>query len=388
MIDTEKVKGVIQLSRIEDAIEDIRNGKVIIVVDDEDRENEGDFVCAADKVTPEIINFMATHGRGLICCPITEEKAKSMKLQKMVNENTDLHQTAFTVSIDYKKEGCTTGISAYDRSTGIRALINPQTNPEDFARPGHIFPLIAKEGGVLKRTGHTEASVDLARLAGLQPAGVLVEILNPDGTMARLPQLMNIAKALDLHIISIKDLVAWRMSKESLIKKETEFEINTPFGNFNLVAFRDTTSSNVHIALTKGEWQEEDAILTRVHSCTKATEIVSLFSNDFGNGISESLKAIAQEGTGVFLLLVNKDISSDGVLDTLKLIQSQIAEKKEIDPFSVVNEGSVQRNLGIGAQILNYLGVRKIRLLTRNPKRRIGLLGYGLEIVENINLKQ
>ncbi len=384
MLEIQKGQEIIQLSSIEDAIEDIRNGKVVIVVDDEDRENEGDFVCAAEKITPEIINFMATHGRGLICCPITQERAQSLNLHKMVNENTDLHQTAFTVSIDYKKEGCTTGISAYDRSTGIRALINPETKPEDFARPGHIFPLIAKEGGVLKRTGHTEATVDLARLAGLEPAGVLVEILNPDGTMARLPQLVNIAKALDLHIISIKDLVAWRMDKESLIKKETEFEIDTPFGSFNLIAFRDNTSANVHIALSKGAWEEGEAILTRVHSCTKATEIVSLFAHDFGTGISDSLKKITEEGTGVFLLLVNEDNSEDAVLDTLKLIQSQLANKKQVNPFSVVNEGSVQRNLGIGAQILHSIGVRKIRLLTRSPKRRIGLLGYGLEIVENI----
>ncbi len=386
MIDLSKESATIQLSNIEDAIEDIKQGKVVIVVDDEDRENEGDFVCAAEKITPEIINFMATHGRGLICCPITEKRAEELQLSKMVNENTDLHQTAFTVSIDYKKEGCTTGISAYDRSTGIRALVNDDTKPEDFARPGHIFPLIAKEGGVLKRTGHTEATVDLARLAGFKPLGVLVEILNADGTMARLPQLINIAKALDLHIISIKDLIAWRMEKESLILKETEFEINTPFGPFNLIAFRDKTSSNVHIALAKGNWTEDEAVLTRVHSCTKATEIVSLFANDFGNGISESLKIISKEGTGVFVLLINEDNGEDAVLDTLKLIQSQLNAKQPIDPFSVVNDGSVQRNYGIGAQILHNIGVRKIRLLTRNPKRRIGLMGYGLEIVENINL--
>jgi len=386
MIDINTEKSTIQLDKIEDAIEDIRNGKIVIVVDDEDRENEGDFVCAAEKVTPEIINFMATHGRGLICCPITQKKAEDLQLQKMVNENTDLHQTAFTVSIDYKKEGCTTGISAYDRATGIRALVNPDTKPDDFARPGHIFPLIAKEGGVLKRTGHTEATVDLARLAGFAPLGVLVEILNADGTMARLPQLLTIAKALDLHIISIKDLVAWRMEKESLIQKETEFEINTPFGLFNLIAFRDKTSSHVHIALAKGSWTADEAVLTRVHSCTKATEIVSLIANDFGNGISESLKAIAKEGAGVFVLLVNEDKSEDAVLDTLNLIKTQLDDNSTINPFAVVNEGSVQRNFGIGAQILHNIGVRKIRLLTRNPKRRIGLMGYGLEIVENISL--
>ena len=379
-----KSDNILKLDKIEDAIEDIRLGKIVIVVDDEDRENEGDFICAAEKVSPEIINFMATHGRGLICCPITAEKAQALQLNKMVTENTDLHQTAFTVSIDYKKAGCTTGISAYDRATGIQAILNPETLAEDFARPGHIFPLIAEKGGVLKRTGHTEASIDLAKLAGLKPAGVLVEILNEDGTMARLPQLVEIAKKFELKIISIKDLVAYRISKESLISKVLEYPIHTPFGEFNLIAFKDDTSANTHIALTKGNWEASDSVLTRVHSCTQATEIVSLFANDFGNGISKSLHTIAEEGTGVFVLLINQDDSPDAVLETLYLIKNQIDNNKAIDPFKSVNEGTIQRNFGIGAQILRALGVSKIRLLTRNPKRRIGITGYGLEIVENV----
>jgi len=379
MLAMEKIK----LNSIEEAIEDIRLGKVIIVVDDEDRENEGDFICAAECVTPEIINFMATHGRGLICTPITAERAQRMDLQMMVSENTDMHGTAFTVSIDYKKKGCTTGISAYDRSTGIKALLDEETIATDFARPGHIFPLIASEGGVLKRTGHTEAAIDLAHLAGYKKAGVLVEILNQDGTMARLPQLVEIAKKFDLSIISIKDLIAWRMSKERLVQRDTSIELDTDFGKFELIAFKELSSDNVHLAIKKGDWETDEPILTRVHSSNNTGDLFGTLMSGYKNELPNTLSKIADEGKGVLLLLRHKD-SSQTIIDVINEMKTQQEKGRTLVPFPRVNSNSVQRNFGIGAQILHDLKIRKLRLLTNNPRKRIGLMGYGLEIVENI----
>lgn len=379
MLAMEKIK----LNSIEEAIEDIRLGKVIIVVDDEDRENEGDFICAAECITPEIINFMATHGRGLICTPITAERAQRMDLQMMVSENTDMHGTAFTVSIDYKKKGCTTGISAYDRATGIKALLDEDTIATDFARPGHIFPLIAAEGGVLKRTGHTEAAIDLADLAGYKKAGVLVEILNQDGTMARLPQLVEIAKKFDLSIISIKDLIAWRMSKERLVQRDTSIELDTDFGKFELIAFKELSSDNVHLAIKKGDWEIDEPILTRVHSSNNTGDLFGTLMSGYKNELPNTLSKIADEGKGVLLLLRHKD-SSQTIIDVINEMKAQQEKGRTLVPFPRVNSNSVQRNFGIGAQILHELKIRKLRLLTNNPRKRIGLMGYGLEIVENI----
>jgi len=373
----------IKLNSIDEAIEDIRNGKVIIVVDDEDRENEGDFICAAEKVTPEIINFMATHGRGLICTPITPERAEQLELQKMVSSNTALHETAFTVSIDLIGQGCTTGISAYDRSTGIKALVNPDTKASDFARPGHIFPLIAESGGVLRRTGHTEAAVDLARMAGLYPAGTLVEILNPDGTMARLPQLVDLASRFDLKIISIKDLVAFRMSNERLVQKEMEADFDTEFGKIKVIAYRETGSELTHLAFIKGEWTEDESVLTRVHSSTNTGDILGALLLGYGQELHKTLKIIETEGKGV-LLYLRQNEDKNTIFDTLTKMKEQKESGKKIDPRPERSKSTHQRDLGIGAQILNDLGIRKLRLLTNRPRKRVALVGYNLQIVENV----
>ncbi|HPK09929.1 MAG TPA: 3,4-dihydroxy-2-butanone-4-phosphate synthase [Saprospiraceae bacterium] len=371
----------IQLDSVEEAIEDIKNGKVIIVVDDEDRENEGDFVCAAEKVTPEIINFMSKFGRGLICTPIQSKRGTELGLQMMVNKNTDSLETAFTVSIDYLKSGCTTGISAYDRATGIKAMTQAGTKPEDFSRPGHIFPLIAKTGGVLKRTGHTEAAVDLAELAGLFPAGVLVEILNEDGTMARLPQLKVIAEHFDMKLISIQDLVAYRMKSERLIFKKTEFALPGQEG-FTLVAFEEKNEGLIHIALKYGEWSQDDPVLVRVHSSSNASDVLYTVSGSTKFDFREILNRIRREGKGV-LLLMRKSDREQNMLEAITDLQSKIQNKYvPKDRKNIVN--NAQKELGIGAQILYDLGVRKMKLLTRNPSRKIGVLGYGLEIVENV----
>jgi 3,4-dihydroxy 2-butanone 4-phosphate synthase/GTP cyclohydrolase II len=365
------------LDSIESAIEDIKNGKLVIVVDDEDRENEGDFVCAAEVISPEIINFMAKEGRGLICAPIEESRAAELGLNMMVNDNTSLHETAFTVSIDYLREGCTTGISAYDRATGIKALTNKETKPSDYARPGHIFPLKAKDGGVLRRTGHTEAAVDLARIAGLYPAGVLVEILNEDGTMARLPQLRTIADKFDLKIISIADLVEYRMRNERIISRIFETSIAAKKGNFKVIAFRQETTSDVHLAVVKGSWNEEDEVMVRVHSSTETGDILGLLFNAYGETVSKSLDLINQEGSGVLLFMRHGEKG-----DLLNCLQ-KIGEEGDLRQLQRRGD---QRDFGIGAQILRDLGVRKIKLITRSQRKRIGLLGYGLEIVENISL--
>ncbi len=373
----------IKLNSIEEAIKDIKDGKVIIVVDDEDRENEGDFICAAELITPEIINFMATFGRGLICTPITNERANELNLQKMVSSNTALHETAFTVSIDLIGKGCSTGISAYDRATGIKALVEKETKALDFARPGHIFPLIAEDGGVLRRTGHTEAAVDLARMAGLYPAGTLVEILNPDGTMARLPQLLKMAKAHDLKIISIKDLVAFRMNNERLVHKELEVEFNTDFGPFTVIAYKENGSNLTHLVFKKGEWNEDDAVLTRVHSSTNTGDILGALLLGYGQELHKTLKMIQGEGRGVLIYLRQSE-DHNTILDTLKNMKSQKENGRNIDPRPEISKSNHQRDLGIGAQILNDLGIRHLRLLTNRPRKRIALMGYDLEIVENV----
>lgn len=375
-----------QLNTIEEAIEDIRNGKVIIVVDDEDRENEGDFICAAEVITPEIINFMATHGRGLICAPIDERRADELDLPMMVTSNTALHETAFTVSIDLVGYGCSTGISAYDRATGIKKLTELSTKSSDYARPGHIFPLRAKQGGVLRRTGHTEAAIDLAKLAGFYPAGVLVEILNPDGTMARIPELCALAQKHDLKIITIKDLVAFRMRNERLIKKELELEMDTPHGLFKITAYEQITTGDIHLAVTKGDWTTADPVLVRVQSGSEMAEIFGTMFEDYGDILKQAISAIGAEEKGVLLYMrhVEKD-SSVSLLKHLRNYKHQKENGHEQPSIKDQREEMLQRDFGVGAQILRDLGVGKMRLLTNSPKKRIGLLGYGLEIVENVS---
>ncbi|MFK8101438.1 MAG: 3,4-dihydroxy-2-butanone-4-phosphate synthase [Saprospiraceae bacterium] len=370
------------LNTIEEALEDIKAGKVIIVVDDEDRENEGDFICAAECVTPEIINFMATYGRGLICTPLEEHRADELNLPMMVTDNTSFHETAFTVSIDLLGQGCTTGISAYDRSTGIRALINPETKPEDFARPGHIFPLRAKSGGVLRRTGHTEAAIDFAQLAGFYPAGVLVEILNEDGTMARLPELLKIGAKHEMKIVSIKDLVEYRMKKERLIEKQLSVNLPTKYGDLEIIAYKQINTNDTHLAIRKGTWNPDDAVMVRVHSSTETGDIIGHLLDGFDTQIQTALEQISKEGTGLLLYMrhFEKDDAILSWLQNFKNEQAGIAVEK------VRTESVQQRDFGVGAQILRDLGITKIRLLTNSPKRRIGIEGYGLEIIETIGL--
>ena len=368
----------IRLHTIPEAIQDIKDGKIVIVVDDEDRENEGDFICAAEKITPELVNFMAKHGRGLICTPIEEKRAKELDLDLMVKSNTAMHNTAFTVSIDLIGQGCTTGISAYDRATGIKALVNPEIKAGDFARPGHIFPLIAKEGGVLRRTGHTEAAVDLSRLAGCYPAGVLVEILNEDGSMARLPHLMEIGKNLGIKIITIKDLVAYRMQTERLVSKEMETEIETSYGKFSVKAFRQMTTGDMHLAFTIGEIQNDEPTLVRVHSSTETGDILGILFDGYAEQLSRSLQMIAKSKKGVLLFMRHGE-KTESILNKLRSLDN--------NPFNNPPVSDEQRDFGTGAQILRELGVSKIKLITNHRKKRVGLIGYGLEIVENIFLE-
>jgi 3,4-dihydroxy 2-butanone 4-phosphate synthase/GTP cyclohydrolase II len=361
------------LNNIEEAIEDIRNGKVVIVVDDERRENEGDFVCAAECVTPEIINFMATHGRGLICAPIDERRADELDLPMMVHENTALHETAFTVSVDLIGHGCTTGISAHDRARGIKALTQPETKASDFARPGHIFPLRAKTGGVLRRSGHTEAAIDLARLAGFNPAGVLVEILNPDGSMARLGELLEIAQDHHLKIISIKDLIAYRMARERIVKEELAHTMDTQYGKLRVLAFRQITTGDIHLAFVKGEI-DATPTLVRVHSSTETGDILGTLFDDYGHQLQRSLQIISEADNGVLLYMRHGEKGAS-ILDKLRQYQSGEDPRHDTEK---------QRDIGVGAQILRSLGIEKIRLITNHPRTRIGLLGFGLEIVENV----
>jgi 3,4-dihydroxy 2-butanone 4-phosphate synthase / GTP cyclohydrolase II len=374
------------LNTIEEAIEDIRNGKLIIVVDDENRENEGDFVTAARNMTPELVNFMATHGRGLICTPITEERAKELQLELMVPNNTSTHETPFTVSIDLLGYGCSTGISTADRSKTIQALIDPSMKPSDFGRPGHIFPLKAKTGGVLRRTGHTEATIDLARLAGFEPCGALVEIMNEDGTMARLPELVEIAKKFNLKIISIEQLIAYRLQKESIIQREADVHMPTKFGDFRMVAYRVTTTGQDQLALVKGEWKKDEPVLVRMHSSCLTGDIFGSCRCDCGPQLQASMEMIEKEGKGVIVYL-NQEGRGIGLLNKLKAYQLQEKGLDTVEANIQLGFKMDERDYGVGAQILRDLGVFKIKLMTNNPKKRAGLIGYGLEIVENIPIE-
>ncbi len=369
-----------KLNTIAEAIADIRNGKVIIVVDDENRENEGDFLAAAELVTPETINFMATHGRGLICAPLTEGRCEGLGLHKMVSHNTDPLETAFTVSVDLRGNGVTTGISASDRAKTVVALTDDATKPHELARPGHIFPLIAKEGGVLRRTGHTEAAIDFARLAGLKPAGVIVEIMNEDGSMARLPQLVEVAKKFDLKIVSIEDLIAYRMEHDSLIEKKEDFTIQTRFGEFRLRAYKQTTNDQVHIALTKGDWKKDELVLTRINSTLVNNDILGTLTNNPDSKLNEMFKAInaADKGAFVFINQEQETMNLLGRLKELKGLQRDgILKAPKIDMDA--------KDFGVGAQILHDLNISKIRLLTNSEQtKRVGIVGYGLEIVEYV----
>ena len=374
------------LNTIESALEDLRNGKLLIVVDDEDRENEGDFITAARNVTPEIINFMSKHGRGLICAPLTETRCAELKLNLMVENNTVLHQTPFTVSVDLIGHGCTTGISAQDRAKTVQALIDPITKPEDLGRPGHIFPLRAKDEGVLRRSGHTEATVDLARLAGFEPAGVLVEIMNDDGTMARLPELLEIAKKFDLKIISIKDLISYRLKTETLIKEEVRVHMPTKHGDFELVAFRQTNTGENHLALVKGTWAPDEPVLVRVHSSCFTGDILHSLRCDCGDQLEAAMEMVEAAGKGV-VLYMNQEGRGIGLFNKLKAYKLQEEGKDTVEANLALGFKTDQRDYGIGAQILRHLGVRKMKLMTNNPKKRAGIVGYGLEIVENVAIE-
>lgn len=374
------------LDSIESAIEDIRNGKMVIVVDDEDRENEGDFVTAARNVTPEVINFMSKHGRGLICAPIPEARCEELQLGLMVNNNTALHETAFTVSIDLLGHGCTTGISAHDRAKTIQALINPDTKPDDLGRPGHIFPLRAKKGGVLRRAGHTEATVDLAQLAGFEPAGVLVEIMNEDGSMARLPELQEIAKKFDLKLISIKDLIEYRLKQDSLIEEVVRVDMPTQYGHFKLVAFREKMSGVEHLALIKGEWRHDEPLLVRVHSSCFTGDILGSMRCDCGDQLHNAMEMVEKEGKGV-ILYMNQEGRGIGLVNKLKAYKLQENGYDTVEANLHLGFPMDKRDYGIGAQILRALDVTKLRLMSNNPKKRAGLLGYGLEIVEAVPIE-
>jgi 3,4-dihydroxy 2-butanone 4-phosphate synthase / GTP cyclohydrolase II len=371
---------------IESAIEDIKAGKLLIVVDDEDRENEGDFICASRAITPEVVNFMVKHGRGLVCAALLEERCDALGLELMVNNNTALHETAFTVSVDLLGHGCTTGISAHDRAKTILALIDLETKPEDLGKPGHIFPLRAKKGGVLRRAGHTEAAVDLARLAGLEPSGVLVEIMNEDGSMARLPDLLEIAKKFDFKIISIKDLIEYRLKRDSLIEEIVRVDMPTKYGHFKLVAFQEKNSSNEHLALIKGAWKPGEPVLVRVHSSCFTGDILGSLRCDCGDQLHSAMKMVEDQGTGV-ILYMNQEGRGIGLLNKLKAYRLQEQGMDTVEANLHLGFQMDQRDYGVGAQILRHLGVTKLRLITNNPKKRVGLIGYGLEIVDNVPIK-
>ena len=371
---------------INSAIQDIKVGKLVVVADDEDRENEGDFVAAASGITPEVINFMSKHGRGLICIALPEDRCDELGLELMVNNNTALHETAFTVSVDLLGHGCTTGISAQDRAKTIQALINPFTKSADLGRPGHIFPLRAKKGGVLRRAGHTEAAVDLARLAGLEPAGVLVEIMNEDGSMARLPQLIEVAKKFDFKIISIKDLIEYRIKSDSLIEEVVRVDMPTKFGDFQLVAFKEKNSNNEHLALLKGKWEKDEPVLVRVHSSCFTGDILGSLRCDCGEQLQKAMMMVEQEGKGA-ILYMNQEGRGIGLLNKLKAYRLQEQGMDTVEANLHLGFQMDQRDYGLGAQMLRHLGINKLRLITNNPKKRVGLVGYGLEIVENIPIE-
>ena len=371
-----------KLNTIEDAIKDIKAGKVVVVVDDENRENEGDFIAAAAAVTPEMINFMATHGRGLICAPLTETRCEELDLNMMVQNNTVLHHTQFTVSVDLIGHGCTTGISVSDRAKTIKSLVDPNTKPQDLGRPGHIFPLKAKNGGVLRRTGHTEAAVDLARLAGFEPAGILVEILNEDGTMARLPELKEVAKKFDLKIISIEDLVAYRMQNDSLISKKNDFQIETRFGSYRLRAYQQTTNDAIHIALTKGEWNTGETIPTRINSTLVNNDVLGTLTNDADKKLDEMFRVINKKGKGA-IVFINQNSSPEKTLKRLKVLKDIQQDNTVVKAPSINMD---EKDFGIGAQILHDLNIQKLNLISNSKqKKRVGMIGYGLEIIDYIN---
>ncbi|ARN77750.1 3,4-dihydroxy-2-butanone-4-phosphate synthase [Nonlabens spongiae] len=381
MITTEKAPQTIKLDRIEDAIEDVKNGKVIIVVDDENRENEGDFLASAEAVTPEMINFMATHGRGLICCPITASRVKELDLSMMVNNNSDPMETAFTVSVDLRGHGVTTGISASDRAKTIKAIIDPDTQSHDLSKPGHIFPLKAKDGGVLRRTGHTEAAVDFARLAGHKPAGVIVEIMNEDGTMARLPQLVEVAKKHDLKLVSIEDLVAYRMKHDSLIVKKEDFNLTTRFGEYRLRAYQQTTNDQIHIALTLGSWEDGETVLTRMNSTQVNNDLFSTLTSDADRKIDAMFDQLNEEGRGA-IVFINQQFEPENMLGRLE----QLKKLQKNGEHKAPRRNLDNKDYGIGAQILHDLHISKIKLMTNSEQsKRIGMIGYGLEIVETVS---
>jgi 3,4-dihydroxy 2-butanone 4-phosphate synthase/GTP cyclohydrolase II len=373
------------LNTIEEALADIKAGKVVIVVDDEDRENEGDFICAAEKMTPEIVNFMITHGRGLLCAPITEERCDELELEMQAQANTSIHETPFTVSID-KLEGCTTGVSAADRAATLLALTDPTSNPETFGRPGHIFPLRARSKGVLRRSGHTEAGVDLARLAGLYPAAALIEIMNEDGTMSRLPQLVEIAKKFELKLVSIKDLIAYRLKSESLVEKGVKVNMPTAFGEFKLIPFKQLSNGLEHVALIKGEWGKDEPILVRVHSSCVTGDIFGSMRCECGEQLHKSMEMIEKEGKGV-IVYMNQEGRGIGLMNKMRAYKLQEEGMDTVDANLHLGFKADERDYGVGAQILREVGVCKIKLLTNNPIKRIGLEAYGLSIVENIPIE-
>ena len=374
-----------KLDKIEDAIEDIKNGKFLIVVDDEDRENEGDFICAAEKITPQMVNFMLTNGRGVLCAPLTEERCDQLELGMQAEVNTSIHSTPFTISVD-KLEGCTTGVSAADRAATFQALADPTSTPETFGRPGHIFPLRARTKGVLRRAGHTEATVDLARLAGLNPAGALIEIMNEDGTMARLPQLFEMADKFDVKIISIADLIAYRIRTESLIQRGVEVDMPTAFGHFKLIPFRQISNGLEHVALIKGTWKPDEAVLARVHSSCVTGDIFGSMRCECGGQLHKAMELVEKEGKGA-VVYMNQEGRGIGLMNKIRAYKLQEEGLDTVDANLHLGFNADERDYGIGAQILREIGVSKIRLMTNNPKKRIGLESYGLSVVENVSLE-
>ncbi|MDR3705350.1 MAG: bifunctional 3,4-dihydroxy-2-butanone-4-phosphate synthase/GTP cyclohydrolase II [Paludibacteraceae bacterium] len=374
------------LNKIEDAIEDFKEGKFLIVVDDEDRENEGDFIIAAEKVTPEKINFMMTYGRGVLCAPITEDRCKELELNMQVSDNTSLHETPFTTTVDLLGKGCSTGVSMYDRAMTILALADKETKPTDLARPGHVSPLRAKNRGVLRRTGHTEATVDLARLAGLQPAGALIEIINEDGTMARLPDLMKVSEKFGIKIISIKDLIAYCLKQESLIEKGEEVQLPTAYGNFRLIPFRQKSNGLEHVALIKGTWKSDEPILVRVHSSCMTGDIFGSMRCECGEQLHKAMQTIEKEGKGV-LVYMNQEGRGIGLMNKIKAYKLQEQGMDTVDANIHLGFNPDERDYGVGASILRELGVSKMRLMSNNPVKRIGLESYGLEVVENVSIE-
>ncbi|WP_428654848.1 bifunctional 3,4-dihydroxy-2-butanone-4-phosphate synthase/GTP cyclohydrolase II [Runella sp.] len=385
-MDSNNNTNSIQLDRIEDAIADIRDGKIIIVVDDEDRENEGDFICAAEKITPEMVNFMVREGRGLMCAPLTVERCEELGLKMMVGDNTSTHETPFTVSVDLLGHGCTTGISASDRAKTIQALVNPETKPEELGRPGHIFPLRSMPGGVLRRTGHTEAAIDFSKLAGLAPAGVLIEILNEDGTMARLPELRILADKFDMKLVSIKDLIEYRLRTESLIKREIAVDMPTEWGHFDMIAYRQLNTDELHLALIKGSWEKDETVMVRVHSSCATGDIFGSCRCDCGPQLHAAMEMVEREGKGV-VLYMNQEGRGIGLINKLKAYKLQENGLDTVEANLALGFKMDERDYGVGAQILRDLGISKINLISNNPKKRVGLMGYGLEIVDNIQIE-